>query len=232
MSVATIGSALAEKRRELGLEKGQAADKIGMSRTTYSSYEQDAQRPSVDVFPALAEFLSVSMEELLALYGATCVAAIRPSLERLLSDRGADSNDQLDNDDSPRPDHPEAPQTFTEEAPSDSGSAIGSNEALRDDDEITVESNVRVHGSDVASLDVAEATEMPELPDMPVQLDSVNLDTFSPPETVAESSSGGQQNPAFTASRPHGWIRLLDPRNLKRLAPRCLNLRPISSGHR
>jgi transcriptional regulator with XRE-family HTH domain len=87
MSVATIGSALAEKRRELGLEKGQAADKIGMSRTTYSSYEQDAQRPSVDVFPALTEFLKISMEELLILYGATCVAAVRPSLERLLSDR-------------------------------------------------------------------------------------------------------------------------------------------------
>ena len=85
MTVATIGSALAEKRRELGLEKGQAADRIGMSRTTYSSYEQDAQRPSVDVFPALAEFLVISMEELLSLYGATCVAAVRPSLERVLS---------------------------------------------------------------------------------------------------------------------------------------------------
>jgi transcriptional regulator with XRE-family HTH domain len=93
MSVATIGSALAERRRELGLEKGQAADKIGMSRTTYSSYEQDAQRPSVDVFPALTEFLEISMEELLTLYGATCVAAVRPSLERLLSDRGDNPNE-------------------------------------------------------------------------------------------------------------------------------------------
>jgi DNA-binding XRE family transcriptional regulator len=85
MSVATIGTALVEKRVELGLEKGQAADKIGMSRTTYSSYEQDAQRPSVDVFPALAEFLDISMEELLTLYGATCVAAVRPTLEKVLS---------------------------------------------------------------------------------------------------------------------------------------------------
>jgi transcriptional regulator with XRE-family HTH domain len=92
MSVATIGSALAEKRHELGLEKGQAADKIGMSRTTYSSYEQDTQRPSVDVFPALAEFLKVSIEELLDLYGATCVAAVRPSLERLLADQDGESS--------------------------------------------------------------------------------------------------------------------------------------------
>jgi transcriptional regulator with XRE-family HTH domain len=92
MSVATIGSALAEKRRELGLEKGQAADRIGMSRTTYSSYEQDAQRPSGDVFPALIEFLETSMEELLTLYGATCVAAVRPSLERLLAERSNSRN--------------------------------------------------------------------------------------------------------------------------------------------
>jgi transcriptional regulator with XRE-family HTH domain len=87
MSAATIGSALVEKRLELGLEKGQAADKIGMSRTTYSSYEQDAQRPSVDVFPALAGFLEIAIEELLSLYGATCVAAIRPSLDRVLADQ-------------------------------------------------------------------------------------------------------------------------------------------------
>jgi transcriptional regulator with XRE-family HTH domain len=85
MSAATIGSALVEKRRVLGLAKGQAADKIGMSRTTYSSYERDAQRPSVDVFPALAGFLDISIEELLALYGATCVAAVRSSLERVMS---------------------------------------------------------------------------------------------------------------------------------------------------
>ena len=92
MSQATIGSALVERRRELGLEKGQAADKIGMSRTTYSSYEQDAQRPSVDVFPALAQFLDVSMEDLLTLYGATCVAAVRPMLEKVLSDHDGDVN--------------------------------------------------------------------------------------------------------------------------------------------
>ncbi len=86
MSDATIGSALGKRRLELGLEKGQAADKIGMSRTTYSSYERDTQRPSVDVFPALAEFLGVDMEFFLVLYGATCIAAVRPSLERTLAE--------------------------------------------------------------------------------------------------------------------------------------------------
>jgi transcriptional regulator with XRE-family HTH domain len=88
MGVATIGSALVEKRLELGLDKRQVAEIIGMSRTTYSSYEQDSQRPSVDVFPALAKFLEISTEKLLTLYGATCVAAIRSSLERVVSDDG------------------------------------------------------------------------------------------------------------------------------------------------
>jgi transcriptional regulator with XRE-family HTH domain len=84
MNAATIGSALIAKRQELGIDKGQAADKIGMSRTTYSSYEQDSQRPSVDVFPALAEFLNVSIEDFLLLYGATAIVAVRPALERVL----------------------------------------------------------------------------------------------------------------------------------------------------
>jgi transcriptional regulator with XRE-family HTH domain len=83
MGVATIGSALAERRRELKLEKGRAAEMIGMSRTTYSSYELDAQRPSVDVFPALAHFLHISIEDLLTLYGASCIAAARSSLARV-----------------------------------------------------------------------------------------------------------------------------------------------------
>jgi transcriptional regulator with XRE-family HTH domain len=85
MGATTIGEALVAKRLDLGLEKGQAAQRIGMSRTTYSSYEQDAQRPSVDVFSALADFLQISLEELLSLYGATCVVAARTALNALAS---------------------------------------------------------------------------------------------------------------------------------------------------
>lgn len=87
VSVATIGSALAQRRVQLKLSRVQAADHIGMSRTTYSSYERDTQRPSVDVFPVLADFLDVSMDDFLVLYGATSIAAVRPSLERLLVER-------------------------------------------------------------------------------------------------------------------------------------------------
>ncbi len=75
----TIGSALLARREELGLDKGRAASRIGMSRTTYGSYERDAQRPSIEVFPALIEFLDVSLEDFLTLYGATCVAIARAS---------------------------------------------------------------------------------------------------------------------------------------------------------
>lgn len=87
MSESTIGGALAERRRQLKLEKGRAAQMIGMSRTTYSSYEQDAQRPSVEVFPALADFLQISVEDLLPLYGATCVVAARTALDALTVSR-------------------------------------------------------------------------------------------------------------------------------------------------
>jgi hypothetical protein len=38
----------------------------------------------VDVFPALADFLEVSMEDFLLLYGATAIVAVRPALERVL----------------------------------------------------------------------------------------------------------------------------------------------------
>ena len=93
MGATTIGEALAAKRLELGLEKGQAAQRIGMSRTTYSSYEQDAQRPSVEVFSAIADFLGVSMDEVLALYGATCIVQARNFLSRVTPDSpvGGDS---------------------------------------------------------------------------------------------------------------------------------------------
>ncbi len=99
---ATIGTALAQRRGQLGLSRVQAADKIGMSRTTYSSYERDTQRPSVDVFPVLAGFLDVSMDEFLVLYGATSIAAVRPSLERLLVERANPEIEALNRFQDPR----------------------------------------------------------------------------------------------------------------------------------
>lgn len=85
VQTATIGSALRNRRRELGIDQKDAAAQIGMSRTTFSSYERDLQRPSAEVLPPLAGFLDVTIEEMLTLYGATCIEALRPQLERLTS---------------------------------------------------------------------------------------------------------------------------------------------------
>lgn len=98
VSEATIGSALTKRREELEMSRVQAAEKVGMSRTTYSSYERDEQRPSVDVFPALAAFLNVTVEEFLVLYGATVVSALRPSLERVLAEQVMPANATVEAD--------------------------------------------------------------------------------------------------------------------------------------
>lgn len=77
----TIGEALVARRQTLGLDKGRAANRIGMSRTSYGAYERDAQRPSIEVFAPLIEFLSISLDEFLTLYGATCIAIARASFD-------------------------------------------------------------------------------------------------------------------------------------------------------
>lgn len=87
METTTIGTALSRRRSDLGIDQKDAAALIGMSRTSFSSYERDLQRPSAEVLPALAKFLEVTIEEILTLYGATSIEALRPSLERLLATR-------------------------------------------------------------------------------------------------------------------------------------------------
>jgi len=83
MESTTIGSALRSRRKSLNIDQARAAAIIGMSRTTFSSYERDLQRPSAEVLTPLAGFLDVTIEEMLTLYGATCIEALRPQLERL-----------------------------------------------------------------------------------------------------------------------------------------------------
>lgn len=82
MNEETIGSALTARRGRLGLDKGSAAKRIGMSRTTYSAYELDMQRPSAEVLPALASFLDVGMDRVFELYGASAIKALKASLEK------------------------------------------------------------------------------------------------------------------------------------------------------
>jgi transcriptional regulator with XRE-family HTH domain len=82
MSDETIGRALRTRRAQLGFDQKEAATRIGMSRTTFSSYERDTQRPSVDVLPAIADFLEISIDDVLALFGASAIAAARTALGR------------------------------------------------------------------------------------------------------------------------------------------------------
>ena len=138
MSAETIGSALLKRRQQLGLDKGQAADQIGMSRTTYSSYELDKQRPSADVFPALASFLQVSIEDFLPLYGATAVVAVRPALERvLLEQQGAPTQVPAS---APAHDHVELEPSMDLDSstPIDEG-RTGTMGMLEDEDELIVD---------------------------------------------------------------------------------------------
>jgi transcriptional regulator with XRE-family HTH domain len=85
LSSDTIGDALLAKRRERRLDQGRAAAEIGVSPSTYRSYEKNTQRPSVNVFPLLSQFLGLEIEEFLPLYASTVIFALRPALEKELA---------------------------------------------------------------------------------------------------------------------------------------------------
>jgi transcriptional regulator with XRE-family HTH domain len=80
-----IGDALLARRKQRRLDQGRAASEIGVSPSTYRSYEKNTQRPSVNVFPALSKFLGLEIEDFLPLYAATVIFALRPALERELA---------------------------------------------------------------------------------------------------------------------------------------------------
>ena len=78
----TVGRALELRRDELGLSREGAASAIGVSRSTYSAYAGDQRRLSPDSLRTLIDFLDVDVEDLLGLYGATCVVQARRALLR------------------------------------------------------------------------------------------------------------------------------------------------------
>ena len=81
MASLTIGRALAARRRDTGLDQETVAASLGVSRSTYASYERGTRRPSVETLRAVALFLDVSIDAVLDLYGATCVEQARRVLE-------------------------------------------------------------------------------------------------------------------------------------------------------
>ena len=90
-----IGDALLARRKQRRLDQGRAAAEIGVSPSTYRSYEKNTQRPSVNVFPSLAKFLGLEIEDFLPLYAATVIFALRPALEKELADRNNLSNGEV-----------------------------------------------------------------------------------------------------------------------------------------
>jgi transcriptional regulator with XRE-family HTH domain len=85
MTSDNIGDALLARRKQRRLDQGRAATEIGVSPSTYRSYEKNTQRPSVNVFPSLSKFLGLEIEDFLPLYAATVIFALRPALERELA---------------------------------------------------------------------------------------------------------------------------------------------------
>ena len=81
MATTTIGRALAARRRDTGLDLEAAAARLGVSRSTYSSYERGTRRPSPENLRAVAVFLDVTIDTVLDLYGATCVEQARRVLQ-------------------------------------------------------------------------------------------------------------------------------------------------------
>jgi transcriptional regulator with XRE-family HTH domain len=119
MEFATIGSALTSRRKFLNIDQARAAAIVGMSRTTFSSYERDLQRPSAEVLPGLARFLEISIDDVLTLYGGTCIASLRPSLEKILATQGPEGRSSAANVQPPSIDAPPDSGTPEPETASD-----------------------------------------------------------------------------------------------------------------
>jgi transcriptional regulator with XRE-family HTH domain len=180
MRATTIGSALVQRRLELSLEKGQAAKQIGMSRTTYSSYEQDAQRPSTEVFSALAEFLGMSVEQFLPLYGATCVAQARVSLGRVVpqSQQSGEASSEL------------SPSVDQRESTSEVASGMSSS---REPESTTIETAPQpAAAAPEESIETEVALEVAEVEDTPEP--SATYEPVEMPEPRTDTSRASQND--------------------------------------
>ena len=65
MNEKTLGTMIAEKRKEKGLTQAELALKMGVTDKAVSKWERDLSYPDVVSFPRLAEALGVSVDELM-----------------------------------------------------------------------------------------------------------------------------------------------------------------------
>lgn len=60
----TIGKTLRELRKAEGLTQAEFAERLQISRVNYTRYETDASRPDYETLIAIADYYSISLDEL------------------------------------------------------------------------------------------------------------------------------------------------------------------------
>jgi transcriptional regulator with XRE-family HTH domain len=191
MEFATIGSALSSRRKTLNIDQARAAAIIGMSRTTFSSYERDLQRPSAEVLPSLAEFLEISIEDILTLYGGTCIAALRPSLEQFLAAHDADGSDPPSvKDAAPLSSTPDPIRSIAPAAPTDTADDSGESAAPVGDEDDNVATT-----ADPIAPDAPAASK-----DTSVSIFANELSDEVPRPSASTSEVGGDPRPTSTST--------------------------------
>ena len=65
----TIGERIAERREDLGLKQYQVAERIGVTKTTMSKYENNINIPNADILARLAMVLNTSADYLCGITG-------------------------------------------------------------------------------------------------------------------------------------------------------------------
>lgn len=61
----SLGERLKTIRNELGLEAQFVAEKLNIAKSTYSGYENDKTKPSIEMLESLSNFYNVSVDYLL-----------------------------------------------------------------------------------------------------------------------------------------------------------------------
>lgn len=65
----TLGEAILRRREQLGLSQHQAHKQLEVTRLTYRLWEMNASVPDIQMLPRVAQWLEVSVHEVLAMAG-------------------------------------------------------------------------------------------------------------------------------------------------------------------
>lgn len=91
----TLGEALQEQREALGYSQREAAAAVGVSQATWNKWEHNINKPDADKLDALATFLGIDYDDIVALWTQAGVTYLLQqeriaSLERLVDARDAE----------------------------------------------------------------------------------------------------------------------------------------------